>query len=376
MSTNSATNQPLYFPPPPTSVVKDADSKKNLKFNFAKSKPSKETNVTVTSIEEPPEPTLKKRVTSTKRVRQWILLTLLILSFTMIILSTIFAYCAALPHSDNIVAAQAAAASPGATTTTSTISLVSVSASTSTPMLPRDTPQSNSNDPSIEAALAEDASNQQRFSTTSAMAALTFYTATLPFLTMLHTTIELLTSLIRPQTTQHTRLGDALRFRAGADVDARGLVTRRRIGTLLSFSASALLCLGWLTMQMFWINCEIATFGGSPGAEQICPVQIRGHRMGGVSELSVGKVVLGFVVLIGYLGYCVYLVRFVGVFSLGRKGVGLGSGSGGRMTGFRRRARFASASLGTVREVEGERDAERGDAESVVIVIEGGKETK
>jgi len=82
--------------------------------------------------------------------------------------------------------------------------------------------------------------------------------------------------------------------------------------------------------------------------------------------------------LVGYLGYCVYLVRFVGVFSFGRKGAGLGSGSGGRMAGFRRRARFASASLGTVREVEGEgeRDAERGDAESVVIVIEGGKETK
>lgn len=137
-------------------------------------------------------------------------------------------------------------------------------------------------------------------------------------------------------------------------------------------------------MQMFWLNCEIATFGGLPAAERVCPVQIRGHRMGGVSELSVGKVVLGFVVVAGYIGYCAYLVRVVGVFE-GRRGAGLGLGLGlgrpgagsrsnGRMAGSRRRARFASANLGTVKEVEAER--ERDDVESVVIVVEDDKETR
>jgi len=204
------------------------------------------------------------------------------------------------------------------------------------------------------------------------MAALTFYTATLPFLTMLHTSVELLTSLIRPETSQGTRLGDSLLFRrAGADVDARGMVTRRRIGTLLSFSASALLCLGWLVMQAFWVNCEIGTVGGG-SAEQVCPVQIRGHRMGGVSELSVAKVVLGFVVVLGYLAYCAYLVRWVGVFA-GRAGVGSTSGvvggeGGSRMSSFRRRARFASR--------EGDQDTRRGDVESVIIGVEMEKDIR
>lgn len=381
MPTNATSNEPLYFPPPPTSVIKNTDSKKPLKLNLSKSRSSKESTVTITSVEDAPKAILKKKITSTKRTRQWILLGLLILSFTILILSTIFAYCAALPHSDNIAAAQAAAASATSSSTpvTSTVSLISVSATTSTSnpastdaypsrLLVRDAPTYN--DPqslSVEAALAEDATNQKKFGTSSAMAALTFYTATLPFLTMIHTSVELLLSLIRPETSQATRLGDAFRFqRAGADVDARGVVTRRRTGTLLSFSASALLCLGWLIMQMFWMNCEVATFGGNTGGEQVCPVQIRGHRMGGVSELSIGKVVLGFVVILGYAGYCLYLVKQVGVFS-SKSSMLSQTASGSRMSSFRRRARFASRT--------GSDEDQRGDVESVVIAIGMDKET-
>lgn len=60
--------------------------------------------------------------------------------------------------------------------------------------------------------------------------------------------------------------------------------------------------------------------------------------MGGVSELSVGKVVLGFLVVVGYVVYCVYLVRVVGVF--GGKGSEMREGTR-KVSGFRRRARFA-----------------------------------
>ena len=74
-------------------------------------------------------------------------------------------------------------------------------------------------------------------------------------------------------------------------------------------------------MEIFIVNCEIV------GGTEACPVQIRGHRMGGVSGLSIGKVVLGGVVMIGY-----------GVFViLGMKREG--EGKTGKV-GFLRRARF------------------------------------
>jgi hypothetical protein len=91
--------------------------------------------------------------------------------------------------------------------------------------------------------------------------------------------------------------------------------------------------------------------------------------MGGVSELSVAKVVLGFVIVVGYVAYCGYLVWWVGVFS-GRAGLGQAGArarTGGRMSSFCRRARFA----------RGERtDTELGrfDVESVVIGMDVGKE--
>ena len=92
--------------------------------------------------------------------------------------------------------------------------------------------------------------------------------------------------------------------------------------------------------------------------------------MGGVSELSIGKVVLGFAVVFAYAGYCLYLVRRVGVLSSksnGNAGITLG---GTRVSNFRRRARFASQD--GVEETSGG----RGGIESVVIGIDLDKETK
>lgn len=226
----------------------------------------------------------------------------------------IFAYCAALPHSDNLQAAQEALSNNDTT------------------LEHRDTPiysaDSTPYNKTIEEALAEDVANREKFSKPSAKAALTFYTATLPLLTIIHTSTELLTSLIKPQTSQSTRLGDALRFRQ----------SKHRISTLLSFTVSVLLCLGWFIMELFWANCEIALF--SPSSEGVCPIQIRGHRMGGVSELSIGKVSLSFVVILAYIGYCFYLVKIVSVFS-SKRATQEQRVSGIRMASFGRRARFA-----------------------------------
>lgn len=116
-------------------------------------------------------------------------------------------------------------------------------------------------------------------------------------------------------------------------------------------------------MQLFWTNCEINPFLG-PAAdkgEAVCPVQIRGHRMGGVSQLSVGKVVLGWIVVAVYVSYCAYLYLRVGVFNSKRRVVDLSAGN--KMSSFRRRARFERG------EPE-ETEAGRKSVESVVIGID------
>lgn len=75
-----------------------------------------------------------------------------------------------------------------------------------------------------------------------------------------------------------------------------------------------------------------------------------------MSELSIGKVVLGFVILLTYIGYCAFLIAKVGVCS--KKGPVTQGADGGRASRFGRRARFAG-------------DVERnGDVESVVIRID------
>lgn len=86
--------------------------------------------------------------------------------------------------------------------------------------------------------------------------------------------------------------------------------------------------------------------------------------MGGVSELSVGKVVLGCLVMVGYMAYCAYLVRVVGVFG-GRGSVdGNVMGMGGRsVSGFKRRARFAMG--------EEEKEREAGEGTFTVIGVDG-----
>ena len=63
--------------------------------------------------------------------------------------------------------------------------------------------------------------------------------------------------------------------------------------------------------------------------------------MGGIDELSIGKVVLGWMVIIVYMGYMAFLVVAVGVF--GRKKV---AGAG-----FLRKARFAKGNSADVEDV-------------------------
>ena len=76
--------------------------------------------------------------------------------------------------------------------------------------------------------------------------------------------------------------------------------------------------------------------------------------MKGISELSVGKVILTLAVILAYVVYAVYLVKKVGVFS--KKVV-----NGTQRASFRRRTRFASRGMSL------------SDAESVVIGIEHGE---
>lgn len=122
------------------------------------------------------------------------------------------------------------------------------------------------------------------------------------------------------------------------------------------------------------MNCEITPFLGPKAAngEGVCPVQIRGHRMRGVSGLSVARAAMGWVVVLVYIIYAAYLVGWVGI-----RVQKSSSSIGGKMSSFRRRAKYERNSScdghGDVEEVDfgGRRTSrERKDVESVVIVID------
>lgn len=250
----------LYFPPPPTSTIAVNDK------SHMKKKPKIRTNPGL-ALNEPPKSILK-RLSTAKRQRQFILLAILTLAFTILVLGGLFAYCAALPHSDK--------QSSASDSTNGTVSMQRRS--------------SNGTDSSLQSDINTESQDEKQFETTSARAALLFYTAFLPLLSILHASTELLVSLVRTQT--FTR-------RAQATISRR-----RKILPMISFCATCLLLVGWLPLNIVWLNCEVVKFGG----DKMCPIQIRGHNMAGVDEVALAKDVLAWVLMGVYIGYLGWLV--------------------------------------------------------------------
>lgn len=195
------------------------------------------------------------------KFRTIVLPILLVLVFTSLILGAIYAYCVAKPHTEiaDRLAQNSTAEADGS-------------------LFGR---RSASFSPSHEHTLRSTTPQDHLETTTASSLPLLFYTLTTPGISLIHLAFEL---IIHHNTT--------------------GL---RKPYYLAILTISSLLVAGWITTLGFWMHCELPPLNKSKAAQAICPVQIRGHFMYGIHEVSVVKAVVGWIVVVVYLGHVVLL---------------------------------------------------------------------
>lgn len=255
--------------------------------------------------------TLKPKNTriSKNRIHRSLLIVQILLSLVILILAVLFAYCTALPYSTTGFAGPADTASVNlqvtAPATTITATLVSTRR-TETPLphashqYREESPNASAiDDPDIEPNSRGPADNQAISSTV----ALTFYTATLPLTTLIYASITSLFILRRPHLATfppHQSL--ALLHKTTA---------RRQMTLRILLAASTVLCLGWIANNSIWTFCELSAPGSSWSKTRtaVCPAQVVRHHMRGVSGVSIGKIALGWMLVVVYAGYSTVLVR-------------------------------------------------------------------
>lgn len=179
---------------------------------------------------------------------------LLVLAFATLILGAIYAYCVAKPHTDiadRLAVDSNAEADSSIFSKRETASLTNAS-----------TKDATSRDDQPEAALL-------------------FYTLTTPGVSLFHLAFEL---IMHHHTPQH--------------------LSSRTI-YLVFLSLSSLILAGWLTTLSFWMHCELPPLNKS--GQAVCPVQVRGHFMYGIHEVSITKVVIGWLVALVYVAHVVVL---------------------------------------------------------------------
>lgn len=226
----------------------------------------------------------------------------LMLVFTTLILGAIYAYCVAKPHT--AIAEQLAVDSsaevdgsifsrrqnetylvftPTNTTTddtTITVNPTNTTTTNSTTFVRRQDdsdlipaskdPQQSSSDTSTQ---EPDDSEPQT--------ALLFYTLTTPAISLIHLTFEL---IMHHHTPQHLS---------------------KRMAYLVLLTTSTLLAAGWLTTLGFWMHCELPPLNRT--RQDLCPIQVRGHFMYGIHEVSIAKTVVAWLIAFVYLGHVVCL---------------------------------------------------------------------
>ncbi|KPI43834.1 uncharacterized protein AB675_6250 [Cyphellophora attinorum] len=203
-----------YFPPPPTTT----SSKRN---------PQRPTRVD-TSLPSP-----------LRRSRKFLLPPLLLLSFACVVLSTIYAYCIASPHT-HLTAADYA-----------------------------HNPQAELN----ESLFRRDGGSP----ITSLTPALALYALTTPLATIVLILAETALQILRPK-----------------------LNYSRPFLTLCTAAALAI-AFGWIATSILWVHCEISPLQHAPGSQNVCPASVRGHFMWGIHELSWARAALGFLVGVGFM---------------------------------------------------------------------------
>ncbi|KEF51180.1 uncharacterized protein A1O9_12794, partial [Exophiala aquamarina CBS 119918] len=114
---------------------------------------------------------------------------------------------------------------------------------------------------------------------TEPQTALFFYTLTTPAVSLVHLTFEL---IMHHHTPKHLS---------------------KRSAYILLLAATSLLAAGWLTTLGFWMHCELPPLNSS--RQDLCPIQVRGHFMYGIHEVSIAKTVVAWLIAFAYLGHAI-----------------------------------------------------------------------
>ncbi|EXJ59072.1 hypothetical protein A1O7_06503 [Cladophialophora yegresii CBS 114405] len=193
------------------------------------------------------------------KFRAIILPLLLMFTFTTLLLGAIYAYCVAKPHTDigDILAVDSSAEAD------SSIFSKRETANTAT--------ETTADKKSISSSYGH------------SEVALLFYALTAPGLSIFHTVFELIMHHHTPQ-----------------------YLSRRSIYITFLTTSSLLTC-GWITTLAFWMHCELPIFNQNKAGQGVCPIQVRGHFMYGIHEVSIARIVVGWIIVLTYIGHVVLL---------------------------------------------------------------------
>ncbi|ETN46890.1 uncharacterized protein HMPREF1541_01079 [Cyphellophora europaea CBS 101466] len=222
-----------YFPPPPRFT---STSKPRSKFAKA-------------STDGPPKPPQTLR-----RSRQILLPIILILSFITTILSMIYAYCIAAPHTR-----------------------------LSTEDFARE-PTTELDDSMFSKLLRRGSTNPSSDGDSPIPVVMIAYTLATPVATLFYILFELSMTVIRP------------------------LVSITRRTHFVFFTCVLVLVAGWTTNNALWIHCEMPA-PSLTQSMQMCPPSVRGHFMYGIHELTIAKVVLAWLIVLGLLLHALCILK-------------------------------------------------------------------
>ncbi|OQV08277.1 hypothetical protein CLAIMM_12580 [Cladophialophora immunda] len=191
---------------------------------------------------------------------------LLVLTFSTLILAAIYAYCVAKPYTD---IADRLATDVDAEANSSIFGK-------------RDTAPYASN--SVSSPAPSTTNTSIYAAETQPETALLFYALTAPGLSLIHLVLELTMHHNTPR-----------------------LLSLRKAYIALLATSSLLVC-GWITSLSLWMHCELPIFNQNIPGQAVCPVQVRGHFMYGIHEVSIARIVVGWLAVIMYAGHVVVTV--------------------------------------------------------------------
>lgn len=261
MPSSMTTTKTPYFPPPPKYAATSKSKSKKPRFGVSDEK-----------AQNPPQ--------TLRRSRQFLLPSLLILTFTTTILSMIYAYCIAAPH---------------------------------TRLSKEDfdhDPTTELNDSIFKRAntlplllLHRRNSNYGNSDGAGPSGGMVAYTLATPLTTMVYILTELSMHVTRPHIS----------------------VTRRTHYIFLG--CTLLLAAGWITNLALWTQCEMPAPSLTANM-RMCPASVRGHFMFGIHELSIAKVVVGWFIVAGSLVHACCIVKNMrDIRRYGGDGLGIRHGS-------------------------------------------------